>query len=389
LLVIAVTCLIVIGVAATFSVSSFTRVNGIEVTAGFVGHQVIAALMGAVLAVFVATIHYRLYERVATVLLVASAVLMVATVLPGLESIAPRINGARRWIVLPGMRLQPSELARMAVLIWMAAWFAADPTRVRRGRGLLPVVAVGLGLVALLAFQPNLSMAVMVCAGMAILAWAAGLSRWWAVAGVGTGLLGLGGLALSASYRLARVETFLGGGDAQEGAFQVRQALIGFGSGGPLGVGFSEGTQKLGYLPYAYSDFLFAAIGEEFGFVGVSLILLAFLAVGFVGFRIAQGTPDRFGRLLAVGMTVFLLLGAMVHIGVNLAVLPTTGIPLPFMSVGRTSLWMSMAAVGVLHNIATHAMRPLPPRRGHRIRRLSAEWGLRDAPPSGVTGRAP
>ncbi len=157
---------------------------------------------------------------------------------------------------------------------------------------------------------------------------------------------------MSAQYRLARMLTFLSaGGDVAESSWQIQQSLIGIGAGRVLGVGFGEGLQKLGYLPYAYSDFIFSTIGEEWGFVGVTVLILLFATFIGVGLRIARTSNDRFGTLFAVGLTCLIGVTAFLHIAVTLGVVPTTGLPLPFISYGRSNLIVSMFATGVLMSI--------------------------------------
>jgi cell division protein FtsW len=155
-----------------------------------------------------------------------------------------------------------------------------------------------------------------------------------------------------AQYRLARVLTFLNPGAAPaEASWQVHQSLVGIGAGRVLGVGYGQGQQKLGYLPYAYSDFVLSSIGEEWGFVGLAVVIVAFGVLLWLGFRIARSAPDPFGRLLATGLTAMIGLGAVLHSGVSLAVIPATGIPLPFISYGRSSLLVSLAAIGILISV--------------------------------------
>jgi cell division protein FtsW len=162
-----------------------------------------------------------------------------------------------------------------------------------------------------------------------------------------------------AQYRLARVVTFLNSGDASpEGSFQIHQSLVGFGSGGVLGTGFGQGQQKLGYLPYAYSDFLFSTIGEEWGFLGVSVVVILFGLFCWLGFRIAKTASDPFGQYLAVGLTSAIGLTAFMHMAVSLGMMPTTGLTLPFMSYGRSSLVISLLGTGILINIGRERGRP-------------------------------
>jgi cell division protein FtsW len=168
-----------------------------------------------------------------------------------------------------------------------------------------------------------------------------------------------------AQYRLARLVTFLNPGDGTtEGGFQIHQSLIGIGSGGLFGTGFGQGQQKLGYLPYAYSDFLFSTIGEEWGFIGVLVVVSLFALFCWLGFRIARTAADPFGQYLAVGLTSAVGLTAFMHMAVSLGLMPTTGLTLPFMSYGRSSQIISLLATGILINIGRSRGKPrVSPRR--------------------------
>ena len=162
-----------------------------------------------------------------------------------------------------------------------------------------------------------------------------------------------------AQYRLPALVTFLNPGDGNSDAgFQINQSLVGFGSGGVFGIGFGEGQQKLGYLPYAYSDFLFSTIGEEWGFLGVFVVVSLFALFCWLGFRIARTAADPFGQYLAVGLTAAIGLTAFMHMAVSLGLMPTTGLTLPFMSYGRSSLVISLVATGMLINIGRQRGRP-------------------------------
>ncbi len=249
--------------------------------------------------------------------------------------------------------MQVSELAKLAVVLWTAMLCAKKGDEVRRfRRGLLPILTVLAPLLALIFLEPDLSTAVEV-----------GCSRWWCSSPPGRGsatsssspsvALRSSGAVEDVQYQLARVVTFLDpGADRLEATYQVDQSLIGLGAGRLFGVGFGQGQQKLGFLPYPYSDFIFSTIGEEWGFIGISVILLLFATFVWLGFRIARSASDRFGQLLAVGLTALIGISALLHVGVTLALLPATGVTLPFISFGRSSLFISLVVTGVLVSIA-------------------------------------
>lgn len=354
LLVVVVTVLAVFGLVAVYGASSFATVAGDDVGPTFALRQAVGAAVGGLFGVALAHRDYRLWQRWAWPLLGAVTVLLIIPLLPFTQSFAPTINGARRWIDLGFVTIQPSELAKFAVVVWTAMLAAKKGEEIRTfRRGILPFLVVLGPLVLLIFLEPNLSIALLV-------ALLAGVVMFTAGARVGHFLL-LGVLAApvlygavaSAQYRLARIVTFLNPGDApSEATWQVHQSLVGIGHGRLFGVGLGQGQQKLGYLPYAYSDFIFSTIGEEWGFVGLlGLIALFGVFVG-IGFRIARTAPDPFGRFLATGLVALIGLSAILHMGVSLALLPATGVTLPFISYGRSSLFVALAATGALVSIA-------------------------------------
>lgn len=346
--------LVVFGIAAVYGASSIWAVQEGHPGDFFALRQLIGAVLGVTLLLIAARLDYRLWRRWAWVLLGAVAVMLVVPLLPFTHAIAPEVNGARRWIAAGPVTIQPSELAKLAVVVWAAMLAVKKGTVIRQFRkGLVPFIVVLAPLTALIVLEPDLSTAtvVLLLAGVVLF-----------IAGARIGhflLLGIVLLPLlwheivSAQYRLARMLTFLSaGGDVAESSWQIQQSLIGMGAGRVLGVGFGEGLQKLGYLPYAYSDFIFSTIGEEWGFVGVTLVLALLALYLWLGFRIARSAADPFGMLLASGLTAMIGTAAVLHIGVTLAVVPTTGIPMPFVSYGRSSLIVSLIATGIIISVA-------------------------------------
>jgi cell division protein FtsW len=358
LLTVVVAVLVVIGLAAVHGASSLVATPGGTVGGTFAMRQAVGAVIGGLLATVLARVEYTRWRRWAWPLMGVTAVLLLVPLLPFTHRIAPTLNGARRWIDIGPVQFQPSEVAKIAVVVWTAMLAAKKAEQIRTfRRGVAPVLVVLVPLVLLIFLEPNLSMALLVALLGGVVLFIAG-------ARIGHFLL-LGVLAApllyravaDAQYRLARILTFLNPGSAPaEATWQVHQSLVGIGAGGLFGVGYGEGQQKLGYLPYAYSDFVFSSIGEEWGFLGLTTVLAGFGIVLVLGFRIARSAPDLFGRLLASGLTAMLGLGAVLHIGVSLAVIPATGIPLPFISYGRSSLIVALAAVGILISVG-HARR--------------------------------
>jgi cell division protein FtsW len=357
------------GIAATYGAASLVTVRGQSVGLDFAARQLSGALLGGVLLLLASRQDYYRWRALAWPLLLVTLVLLLIPVLPFTTGIAPTVNGARRWIELGPVGLQPSELARVAVVVWCAMLAAKKGKQIREfKKGMLPFIVV-LGLVSfLILLQPNLSMATLVAllGGLVLFASGAKIGHFILLAGVG--MILVFHQIRDAQYRLARLVTFMNpGNETTEAGFQIHQSLVGIGSGGIFGTGFGQGQQKLGYLPYAYSDFLFSTIGEEWGFLGVLTVVSLFALFCWLGFRIARTAADPFGQYLAVGLTAAIGLTAFMHVAVSLGLMPTTGLTLPFMSYGRSSQVISLLATGILINIGRSRGRPrAAPRRDDR-----------------------
>lgn len=357
LLAVVTATLTAFGIAMIYGASSLVRTRDGGVAGGaFALNQFIGALAGGILMVLIARMDYRRLRPLAWPLMFVTIFFLLIVVLPGTQFIAPSLNGARRWIRLPLLSFQPSELARLAVIIWCAMLATKKGEQVREfKKGLLPFLVV-LGFVSLLILlQPNMSMAVLVALLGGIVLFSSGAKIGHFL------LLGLtaiiGGLQLIqiAGYRADRLDKFLNGAD---GTSQIYQSLVGFGSGRMFGVGFGQGQQKFGFLAYSYSDFIFSTVGEEWGFFGVALIVILFGLFCWLGFRIARTAEDPFGQYLATGLTAAVGVTAVMHMAVTLNLMPTTGLTLPFISAGRSSLIVSLIGTGILLSIGRQRGRP-------------------------------
>ena len=346
--------LVLVGLLTVYSASSFLAQQQGLPDHYFLRQQASKAMIGLVALYVLARVDYRVFASFAWPLLAVTLFALLLIVLPGTEAIAPPRNGARRWLEL-GVRVQPSEVAKLAMVIWVAALAAKKGERVRSLRwGLAAFGLVYLMVAFLIMLQPDLSSAALIGLLCAIVLFAAG-------ARIGHFIL-IGMLAVpllwewirTASYRMARLVTFLDGGlDTSGAGYQLHQSLIAVGSGGLFGVGYGESAQKYYFLPEPHNDFAFAVIAEEWGWVGVAALLMLIGLIGFLGLRIARRAPDAFGFLLAVGLTSLIVVSALIHMGVSVGLLPTTGITLPFISYGGSSLVVSLAAVGILLNIGS------------------------------------
>jgi len=351
---IAITLLLVgFGLLSVYSASSYTAQSEGLPDSYYLVQQSARALVGIAALLAASFVDYRVYRHLAWPLLAATAALLIIVILPGTEAIAPRINGARRWLML-GVTIQPSELAKIAIVIWTAALAVKKQDRLRSLRyGLVPFLLV-IGTVCLLILlEPHLSGAMLVGALAFIVLFAAGgrLGHFLFLAMLGLPVLW--DQVANTGYRMNRMLAFMKPGmGADDIGYQLNQSLIAIGSGGPFGVGFGESRQKLLYLPEPQNDFIFSIIAEEWGLIGSVFLIGLFLAWTVIGIRIADSAPDLFGRLLAVGLTAIVAVGAFTHIGVTLGVLPTTGVNLPFISAGGTGLVLALGVTGILVNIA-------------------------------------
>jgi cell division protein FtsW len=347
------------GIAAVYGASSIVAVEQGQPAAAYALRQLLGVVVGGIGLVIAARIDYHLWRRLAWPMVLLSILVLTIPFIPGLRALAPELNGARRWLRVGPLQIQPSEFAKFAVIAWCAMLAARKGETIREfKRGILPFLVVVGPLCALILFQPNLSTATLV-------ALLAGVVMFTAGAKIGHFLVLLVAAIPIAfreltqvQYRLARVNAFFSAGpDTAQTSWQIQQSLIGMGAGGILGVGFGEGLQKLGYLPLAYSDFIFSTIGEEWGFLGVTLVVLLYAIYVWMGILVARRAPDAFGMLLAAGITAMIGITAVLHMAVTLDLVPTTGLPLPFVSFGRSALVMSLFATGVLINVGRQGAR--------------------------------
>jgi len=350
LLVLVTLGLVAFGLVMVYSATSASAAVGDGDPMSFLKRQAIYACIGIVLMALASRFDYHRLRFVAPPLMLVALGLCAAVLV-----VAPEINGARRWFLLGPASFQPSELAKLALCLFAAVYLARrSPPRTLgelfKPLGLLTAIFCGLILL-----EPDLGTTITLCGMMlAILL----------VAGVPTRLLvtatflavGMGMLAIWVEpYRRARVFSFLDPwSDAEGSGFQIVQAMIGIGSGGVTGAGLGEGVGKISYLPEAHTDMIFAVIGEELGLVGSALVIGAFAAFALVGFRVALRCRDPFGKLLAAGLTALVCGQAAVNLAAVLGIAPLTGIPLPFVSYGGSSLVVLLGAVGILLNIAVN-----------------------------------
>ena len=352
-LVILTGMLVAFGIATVYSASAIVEMQAGLSHAHLLSRQLIGVGLGVVIFAIAAKLDAEQWEGWAWPIMIASLVLLVIVILPFTERFAPRVHGSRRYLI--GTSVQPSELAKLAVILWTSMLVVKKGAAMRRlTKGLLPFLVVVGALDVLVMLEPDVSAAMMFTLIMGIVLFAGGVRIGHFVA-LGVMLIPLLYVKVERlNYLLLRMTAFLDPGAApQEVSYQLRQSLIAVGSGNIFGVGFGQGRQQYGFLPFGYDDFIAGHIGEEWGFVGLVVLVLAFALYGSIGFRIARQARTPFLRLVAVGLTFTVVLTAYLHIGVATGLLPTTGLTLPFISYGRSNLVLSLLMTGILVNIGS------------------------------------
>ena len=350
-----VVLLVAFGLVMVFSASAaLARGHGGGLTANpFLVKQGLAAGIGVVAMLAAMHIDYRTWKRPAVVY---AGLLAVVALLAAVLLVGPVLNGTRRWFVLGPLSVQPSEIAKLALVPFVAYQLERKADRVNRPELLLPVGLATALVGGLVLLGPDLGTAALIVATVLLMVFLAGL-RWRAVLLGAAVLLPLGMLAvLGEGYRRQRLLAFLDPeADPLGAGYQVLQSLIAVGSGGLFGVGLGNSGQKLFFLPYPHSDFIYAIVAEELGLIGALAVLALFALLLWRGVVAGSRAPDLFGRYLAWGITATLVLQALINVSVAVALLPTKGIPLPFISYGGSSLVASLAACGVLLNLSEHS----------------------------------
>jgi len=362
LLLTATLCLLALGAVMVFSASSTTQIlsNGnLAESAFYLKRTLIFGAFGLLVMHLSARHGLTAIRRLTPALLVGSLFLLLVVLVAGSSA-----NGASRWIGPGSLQFQPSELAKVALILYGADLLAREPKRVRSLQGLMPfLLVVGVASLLIMA-EPDMGTTMVVAFSVAATLIAAGARP----VDLGKVALVLGGLALLLTvvepYRMARLTGFLHpGADAAGAGFQAAQAKIALGSGGLFGVGIGNGVAKAGFLPEAHTDMISAVIGEELGMVGILGVVGLFGLLGYAGLRVAQKAKDRYSKLLVSGLTSLILVQATINLFAVMGLAPLTGVPLPFVSYGNSSLLATLFAVGLILNVArggraTAAARP-------------------------------
>ncbi|HJO39898.1 MAG: putative lipid II flippase FtsW [Vicinamibacterales bacterium] len=353
LLFLATLLLVGASVVMVYSASAVLAMERYEQPYFFLFKQVTWAIAGVFGLAVMMRLDYRIYRQ-PTVIWTA---ILVAVVLLIAVLFSPPINGTRRWFSLGGIGVQPSELAKLAVILFCAAILERRMDRINEiGYAITPIAIVVTVVCGLILLEPDFGTALAVGLIVGVMVFAAGLTYRYLLGGALVMLPVLYTVVISADYRRRRLLTFMNPWEDPLGdGFQVIQSLIAVGTGGVTGRGLMGGVQKLFFLPEPHTDFIYAVIAEETGLLGATAVLLCFCVIAWRGLRVSLRAPDRFGAFMALGLTTMLTLQAFVNISVVLGLLPTKGIPLPFVSAGGSSLLSSLVGMGILLNVSQHA----------------------------------
>jgi cell division protein FtsW len=351
ILLTATLCLLAFGAVMVFSASSTTQVlsnGGLSNSAYYLKRTLMFGAVGLVVMHLTARHGLALVRRTTPAILALSLVLLVAVL-----GVGSTVNGASRWIGSGFLQIQPSELAKVALILYGADMLARKPKRARTIEGMMPYLLVVAFACLLIVIEPDLGTTMVVAFSVGATMIAAGARpRDLALIALGLGLIVLL-LTVVEPYRMARLTGFLHpGADASGAGFQAAQAKIALGSGGIFGVGIGNGVQKAFYLPEAHTDMISAVIGEELGMVGIVGVVGLFSMLGYAGLRIAQQAKDNYGKLLVAGLTSLILIQATINLFAVMGLAPLTGVPLPFVSYGNSSLLATLFAVGLILNVA-------------------------------------
>ncbi len=343
--------LICIGVVMIYSSSSIYAWERYRDGFFFLKRHLSFMLIGAILTFFFMSIDYHKLRQISRPLLIISIILLVLVLIPGLGR---EVSGARRWFRFKFLSFQPSELASLAMIIYVADFISRKGNLIKTFlKGFLPPIAI-LGFCAgLIIIQPDLGSTVAIGVVVLVMLFVAGVRPIYILSLILSSLPALYLLIFHVAYRRARILAFLNPwADPKGSGFQIIQSQLALGSGGLFGVGLGHSKQKLFYLPAAHTDFIFSIIGEELGLLGTIGVIVLFIIFIQQGIKVVKNTPDKFGYFLALGLVTMIAFRAVINIGVSCGVLPTKGLPLPFISYGGSSFIFDMISVGVLVNIA-------------------------------------
>lgn len=354
ILIIVTLALLAVGLTMVYSASAIWAEYKFNDAFFFAKRQMLFAVVGIVAMFFLMNIDYWTWRTWAKVIIIICFVLLIVVLIPGIGTVR---NGSRSWIGVGAFSIQPSEFMKLAMIAFLAKYLSERQKLITSfKKGLVPSLSIVFLAFGLIMLQPDLGTGTVMVGTSIVMIFIAG-ARISHFVGLGMiGLLGFAALVLSAPYRIKRITSFLDPWEDPLGSgFQIIQSLYAIGPGGLLGLGLGQSRQKFFYLPEPQTDFIFAILSEELGFIGGSFVILLFALLLWRGIRVALGAPDLFGSFLAVGIVAMIAIQVMINIGVVIGLMPVTGITLPFLSYGGSSLTLMLIAIGVLLNISRYS----------------------------------
>ncbi len=353
LLVVSVILISIFGIIMIYSASSIWAEYKYNDPLKYVKNQALFFIIGLILMFLVSKINYKFYLKKSNILLIGCIILLILVLIPGVGMVR---NGSRSWFGIGSFGIQPSEFTKLALIIFTSKYLMNNEKNMKNiKKGVLPILCVLIFVFGLIMLQPDFGTGMIIVVSIIGLLFVGGVSMKFFI-GLGIiGVLGITGLIIIAPYRLARILSFLNPwSDPLGSGFQIIQSLYAIGPGGLFGFGFLNSRQKHFYLPEPQTDFIFSIISEEFGFLGIVIVVTLFLTIIITGFKISKNCKDLFGKYLSFGIMFQLSFQALLNLMVVVGLIPVTGVTLPFLSYGGSSLLITLCSIGVILNISRY-----------------------------------
>lgn len=353
LLVVSVILISIFGIIMIYSASSIWAEYKYNDPLKYVKNQALFFIIGLILMFLVSKINYKFYLKKSNILLIGCIILLILVLIPGVGMVR---NGSRSWFGIGSFGIQPSEFTKLALIIFTSKYLMNNEKNMKNiKKGVLPILCVLIFVFGLIMLQPDFGTGMIIVISIIGLLFVGGVSMKFFI-GLGIiGVLGITGLIIIAPYRLARILSFLNPwSDPLGSGFQIIQSLYAIGPGGLFGFGFLNSRQKHFYLPEPQTDFIFSIISEEFGFLGIVIVVTLFLIIIITGFKISKNCKDLFGKYLSFGIMFQLSFQALLNLMVVVGLIPVTGVTLPFLSYGGSSLLITLCSIGVILNISRY-----------------------------------
>ncbi len=339
-----------LGIVMIYSSSSIWSLYKYNDAYKYVRHQIIFLIIGLIIMTIISKIDYHLYLSKDKKIILSCIILLILVLIPGLGTIR---NGSRSWFGIGSFGIQPSEFAKIGIIIFTSSYVSKN--KIKTFKDIIGISLLTLAIFALIMLQPDFGTGTILVMSVIGILFIAGMNIKFFIIAAIIGLLGVTALIIIAPYRLTRILSFLNPwSDPLGSGFQIIQSLYAIGPGGLFGYGFGNSRQKHFFLPEPQTDFIFSIISEELGFIGCLIVVLLFAIIGYLGFKISRKSNDLFGKYLSFGLTFQLIFQAVLNLMVVTGLIPVTGVTLPFLSYGGSSLLVSLISMGILLNVSNH-----------------------------------